>query len=624
MEDSVTSQDDYTLEALTAAVRRFEESEDATTEARAAAERDRDYYDEKQWTAAEKAALEKRGQPAVTFNRVKRKINALTGIEKQTRKDPRAFPRNPSDDDSAQAATDAIRYVCEDSRWDDKRSEAAKELAIEGTCAIMVGVKPVKGGVDPEIRRIAWDRFYYDPHATEFDFADACYMGVVVWMDLDKAKAKYPGSEDVLIETWRQAQQSETYDDKPKHRLWADYRRRRVRICEEYYLDGEGWKFCMFTKAGFIVPPMPSPYIGEDGAPECPIKAVSLYIDRDNNRYGEVRTMIGPQDEINKRRSKALHLINSRQVRVSNNVQMDAQAVRRELSKPDGVFVGEAGEVEILPTQDMASANLAMLQEAKNEIDLLGPNAALGGKAEGQMSGRAILAQQQGGMTEAATYLDRIRALSIAVYRSVWARIRQVWTGERWVRVTDNERNLRFVGLNQPVTMLQAMAKEMGITKDALPQIQQAAQAGDPQAIQALQQLQAMAADPRASMVVGVENAVAELDVDILADEGLDAPTIAAEEFEQLIKLASTGIVPIPPDVLIEASSLRNKPKLLEMLRQGPSQEQVMAQQIALAGEQAKVAETESKTVLNEARAQETLASIQTNALQVGIRAGMA
>jgi hypothetical protein len=81
----------------------------------------------------------------------------------------------------------------------------------------------------------------------------------------------------------------------------------------------------MFTKGGFVVEPQPSPYLGEEGQPENPIKAVSLYIDRDNNRYGEVRTMIGPQDEINKRRSKALHLISQRQVRVSPNVQKDAE-----------------------------------------------------------------------------------------------------------------------------------------------------------------------------------------------------------------------------------------------------------------------------------------------------------
>lgn len=612
MEDSVT---------LLEMVRQFESAEDATADSRKLAERDRDYYDEKQWTAEEKSALEKRGQPAVTFNRIKRKINSLQGLEKQTRKDPKAFPRNPDDTEAADAATDAIRFVCDDSRWDDKRSEAAKELSIEGTCAIMVGVKQTKAGIDPDIRRIAWDRFYYDPHSSEFDFADSSFMGTVIWMDLDDAKAKYPDSEDALVDTWKAAETDATYDDKPKWNMWADYKRKRVRVCEHYYKDAEGWKFCIFTKGGFVVEPQASPYLGEDDQPECPIKAVSLYVDRDNNRYGEVRTMIGPQDEINKRRSKALHLISQRQVRVSPAAGLEPADVRKELARPDGVIIGEQGDVEILPTNDMASANLQMLQEAKAEIDLLGPNAALQGKNEAAMSGRALMAQQQGGMTESATYLDRVRVLSMSVYRSVWHRIRQFWKEERWVRVTDSENNLKFVGLNRPVTMLQAMAKQMGVSKDQLPQLEQAAAAGDPQAAQIFGQLQAFAQDPRSQQVVSTENAVNELDVDIIVDEGIDTPTIAAEQFDQMVKMAGSGL-PIPPDVLIEASSLRNKSKLLEMMQQGPSPEQVQAQQAAqqlqMAGAQAEVEKTQSETAKNVATAQATQAGIMTDAVKAG------
>lgn len=599
------------LNELHRMIRMFEESEEANREPRKKAERDRDYYDEKQWTSTEAAALQKRRQPVITFNRIKRKVNSLTGLEKQTRKDPKAFPRNPDDQQAADAATDAIRYVCEDSRWDDKRSDAAKELIIEGTCAVMVGVKRTKQGIDPDIRRIAWDRLYWDPHSSEFDFSDAAYMGIVIWMDLDDAIAKYPDAKDALEATWMSGRLAETYEDKPKDKLWSDYSRRRVRLCEQYYNRGGKWMMCLFTQAGFIVEPVPSPYIGDEGEPENPIKAVSLYIDRENNRYGEVRTMIGPQDEINKRRSKALHLISQRQVRVSRSVMEDGDKVRAELSRPDGVFVGEQGEVEVLPTNDMAQANLALLQEAKNEIDLLGPNAALAGKGTQEQSGRAILAQQQGGMMEAANILDRVRCLSLAVYRSVWCRIRQFWTAERWVRVTDNEQNLRFVGLNRPVTMLEDAAQKMGVTRENLQQKMQEDQQG-------MQRLALLAQSPQGQQVIRIDNAVAELDVDIMVDEGIDTPTVAAEQFDQMLKMAGTGMVQIPPDVLIEASSLRNKDKLLEMLKQPPSPEQQAMQQLGVRGAAAKVSETEASAALKGAQAQNE----QMKPVIEGIKAG--
>lgn len=592
--------------------RLFEDAEEASRDARDKSERDRDYYDSKQWTDEEAQALTARNQPVVTYNRIQRKVNSLLGLEKQTRKDPKAFPRNPQDEQSAHAATDAIRYVCDDCRWDDRRSSAAENLIIEGTGAIKVGLKQTRQGLDPDIRRVRWDRLFADPHSAEFDFSDASYMGEVIWQDVEDVKLRFPDAEDklqVTLETAR-GSASDTFDDKPST-FWADYKRKRVRVIEIYYLKGGQWHFCIFVKGGFLVEPQVSPYLDEDKRPECPIKAVSLYIDRDNNRYGEVRTMIGPQDEINKRRSKALHLINERQVRVSPSVQMDAEKIRKELSNPRGVFIGESGEVEILPTNDMAAANLQLLQEAKNEIDLLGPNAALQGKNQTDMSGRAIMAQQQAGMLEAATVLDRVRCLSLAVYRAVWARIQQRWNAERWIRVTDNKRNVRFVGLNRPVTAIEAKARQLGVTRDNFQQFAQ-------QAPEQARELALFAHSAAAQQVVEVENNVVELDVDITIDEGIDTPTIAAEQFDQLVKMSGSG-VPIPPDVLIEASALRNKERLLEMLQQGPSPEQQAAQQIQLAGAQAQVEETQSKTALNLAKAE----TESVKPMELGLRAGM-
>lgn len=618
MEDSLTPEKAIADDKLLSMVRQFENAEEVTRPAREKSEKCRDYFDDKQLTADEEAELKKRGQPPVVFNEIKPKVKTMLGLEKQTRKDPKAFPRNPDDEDAARAATDAIRYVCEDSRWDDKRSGAAKNLAIEGTCAVKVGLKGTKQGMDPMIARIAWDRFYADPHSSEDDFEDAQFLGEVVWTDLDDALGKFPDAKEALEGTWIQAKDTETYDDKPKWNLWADYKRRRVRLCEHYYREGGKWMFCIFTKAGFVVEPQESPYIDADGEPECPIKAISLYVDRDNNRYGEVQAMLSPQDEVNKRRSKSLHLTNTRQIRVSPAVSQDPNEVRKELARPDGVFVGEQGDVEVLGTSDMLMGNLNLMQDAREHIHRTGANSAMAGKDTGGQSGKAIALQQMGGMTEAADFLDCIRRLSLAVYRSVWGRVRQAWNEERWIRVTDNEQNVRFVGLNKPITAIQAEAKRLGVDKANMEQ-------ADPQAVS---YLQAMAALPVAQQVVGVENNVAELDVDIIVDEGIDTPTIQAEQFDQLSQVMP-ALINLPPPyakMLVMASSLRDKQQILEMLDEmsaappvDPMAEQM--KQIAVAGEAAKVAETESKTAKNMASAEATIAGTQISAFEAGARA---
>lgn len=593
----------------------FEEAESSTHDARLLCERDIDYRDNKQWTSDEEATLRARKQPVVTYNRIQRKVDYLSGLERQQRKDPKAFPRNPDDEQAAAAATDGIRFACDAEKWDDKRSAAWDDLLTPGTCAVLVGVKKSRQGFDPTIEQIPWDRFFYDPKSSRPDFSDARYMGVVTWYDFDVAVAKWPDAKDEIAASLASQQASDTYEDKPKYGVWFESKSKRVRVCEIYHREAGQWHRCVFTKSGYLEPSAPSPYIDEDGEPENPIKAVSLYVDRDNNRFGLVRVMISPQDMVNKAHSKAMHLVNMRQVRVSPTAMQDAEKIRKEVAKPDGIVMGEKDDFEILATNDMANAQFNLLQLSMNEIDLLGANAALQGKNENDMSGRAILAQQQGGMVEVARAFDRLRSLSIEVYRAIWNRIRQVWTNERWIRVTDDERNLRFVGLNQQVTVGQiaqevAQGKPEGIEsaiKLVGPQIMQAYMQGDPQARMAL----GLFVQQHGQQVVETRNAINELDVDIVIDEGMDTPSVQAEQFDALIKmmpaLGPIAQSPLMLEFLVQASQLRDKDKLLELLQQmqsGPSPEQQQAMQIQMAGEVAQVEKTQSETAKNYAQAQ--------------------
>jgi hypothetical protein len=594
-------------------VRMFEESEDATREARKLAERDTDYRDNKQWSADEERELKRRKQPVVTYNRIQRKIDYLSGLERQQRKDPKAFPRNPDDEDAANAATDAIRFVCDAEQWDEKRSAAWDDLLTPGICAIMVGHRQTRKGIDPALLQIPFDRYFYDPHSARPDFSDKTYDGIVTWYDLAVAKRKWADREDILDSTMEAAQRTDTYDDKPKDKLWGDAKRKRVRVVEMYYIRDGVWFRCVFTEAGHLEDPAPSPYLDEEGSPENPIRSMGLYVDRENNRFGAVRVMISPQDEINKRRSKGLHLITMRQFRMSPSSTQSMDTIKRELAKPDGGIQGDKDDFEILPTNDMAAANLQLLQEAKAEIDLLGANAALAGKNENELSGRAILAQQQGGMVEVARMFDRLRALSISVYRAIWNRIRQFWTDERWIRVTDDERNLKFVGLNQKVTvaMLAQDAakgdeKALATARKLVGPAVDAAMQGDQKAQMAL----GLFVQQNGHSVVEVRNAVNELDIDIVIDEGMDTPSVQAEQFETLAKMlpsAPPNLQPILWESLFESSALRGKEQILEKFNQPPppavQEAQQRQQQIAEAGAVAEVEKTKSEAVKNIAQA---------------------
>ncbi len=577
----------------------FLEAEDSGRDAREYAERDRDYYDGKQWTSAEKTKLEARGQAAIVINRVKRKVDFLTGSEIQARTDPKAFPRTPNHEQAAEAATDALRYVCQNNDFDIVRSDAWENMVVEGTGACAVLVKPVHGEPEISLAWVPWDRLFWDPHSRKRDFSDARYKGVVIWMDQDEAVARWPGHEAAFEEMIQTSTTAETYDDRPKFNVWADKKRKRVRVVEIHYKDGRGaWHWAFFTKAAMLQEPALSPFVDENGEPESWLIMSSLHVDRDNNRYGAVREMIGPQQEVNHRRSKALHLLSVRQVRTESGAVEDVGHAKRELAKPDGwIETNPNLQFEILPTNDMAQAQFSLLQESKAEIDGMGPNASLQGKQDRELSGRALLAQQQGGFVELGRAFDTRRQWDLAVYRQVWNRIRQFWTAERWVRVTDDDDNLKFVGLNQPVTAGEQVIAQL---RDG---------GADQATLQAA--VAQLSARPEAQQVVAVENEVAEMDVDIILEEAPDTVNIQQEQFDGIVKMATAG-VPFPPEVIIEASSLRNKKALLEKLQGGDeearaeaAEKAVIAEELQVRGAIAQIEKTEAEAEDKQASAEE-------------------
>lgn len=532
------------------------EADDASLGSRELSEKCRGYYDTSgQWTDAERAKLKAQKQAATVINRVKPKVDALMGMEHANRTTAKAQPRTPKHAKAATAATEAVRFVLQDNNYARHRADAWDNLLVEGTGGLECIVKAKKDGKYKIIvRQIMWDRLIYDPHSRRKDFSDAKFLGQVVWMDYDDALALYPNAREVL-ESMQDG--SQTYDDKPR---WMDNTRRRVKIVEMYYRKADGdWWYACFTRGGYCKSPMKSGYINEEGETEHCYEFASLFVDREGGRYGSLKQLLDVQDEINKRRSKALHLMSVRQTFGTAGAVADLNKARQELAKPDGHVEFAYGELNkdfgILPTGDMAQAQFNLLTEAKMEIDTVGANAATMGKDKTVQSGVALRQRALTGQTELAPMFDVLKNLDIRVYRKVWNRIKQYWKEEMWLRVTDDENNLKFVGLNKPMTQGEVV-------------LQQAQEQGaPPEMLQALQQR--IAADPMMKQIVSTENDIVHLDVDIVMDDAPDTVTQEVEDFQAMAEMVKSGF-PLPPEAVIMASPLSNKDKILKMMKEQP------------------------------------------------------
>ncbi len=608
----IGSAKDDTDSALVAKRRQVTEYLDNTQDERRDAELHRDYFDDKQWTSEEIAVLNARGQPVVTDNKIKDKVLYLVGVEQKTRTDPKAYPRTPVHDEDADVATDCIRYVFDQNRFSVLKSAVFQILLVEG----FGGAEVIVDKDDPKkvmIRKVRWDRLYRDPFSLEPDCSDATYVGIITWMDESRAKERWKGKDDILgahVAT-TDAKSGESTEDKPR---WIDSKRKRVQIFEHYERKKGSIYRSVFCYGGFLEEEKECPYENEDGKKEWPLILASAYVDREGRRYGTVKRYISLQDEINKRKSKSMHLLNSNQIRMTQGAVEDVNLLKREAADPNGVMEYAPGaEFEIIRNLDLSQGHFMMLQQAEAALSVTGPNAALQGNS-GSISGRAKELDQQGGAIAIGSEFDVIRDWQLRVARAVWNRIRQYWDEEMMIRVTDTENGIKFVKLNQPITEGEMAAREL----------KQKIKKGEVAPEQAQEMLAQIAADPNAQAMTKA-NSVADLDVDIIIDEAPDVITLQAEEFEKLANLAGSGTVPIPPEVLLEASQLRPqiKKRVMDMLKgaddpaaQQRAQFQQMMEQMQGMLQEAQVKLTEAQA--GKAIAETALTEAKTVSEQVG------
>lgn len=533
------------------------------------AERACDYRDGNQLTAEQIAALKKRKQPPVVFNRVKRKIDYLVGLEKQQRTDPKALPRTPQHQDDAHAATDALRYQTQTYGYDNVRSGAWFDIISVGWGGTTKQLyQKQDGSTSWRPVQTPWDRMWWDINSSALDFSDANYRGELRWMDFEEAIHEYGDDKREELEQAKQdavQQEHSSFQDKP-HTVWYDRSKDRLCIVRVFYKDKGVWKFAEFTRGALLTGGI-SPFVDDDGFPTHPYEWRTAYIDRKNHRFGLIRELFDPQDEINKRRSKLLHALNSNKTFMKPSAVPSERKFRAEMAKPDGnVVINESATwgQDVGPVEDGAdvSGHASLLAEAKSEIDALGANAALQGKNEQALSGKALQTQQQGGLIEMGGLLDALRDMDKENYRMDWRLIRKYWTAPKWIRVTDDPKNVKFIGLNAPYQ------------------------------------------DPQTGQVRMVD--VAELDVDILIEDAPNAVELEGEQFEQVVGLAQAGVI-FPPEVYLEmAPNIRNKDKLLDVLRQ---QQQAAAQQPSpdMIEMERKNAETQADIQYKDAQTKKTL-----------------
>lgn len=577
--------------------RMFDESRTNLSDSRIDSEISRDYYDgPKQLSPAMRAVLRERMQPEIYENHIRGAVDGVVGVIDSNKVDPRAYPREPSDEDAADVASDTLRYTAQQNHFNVIKADCLENGIIEGCYACII-----EGGPDQDVTvtQVRWDEFFYDARSRQPNFHDARYLGIGKWMYSDQvfqifkeALAKLGITDETMLPLTSDASgispggSDVTWEDKPEDVIscWIDGARRRLMIVEVYHQDKGAWYRSVFCAAGILEHGL-SPYTDDRGVPRCAIIAGSCFVSRENRRYGIVADMRPIQDEINMRRSKLLHELNVRQVQQTdlNSPPVDVNTVRHEAARPDGVI---PPGWTVVNRRDIVEGQAQLLAESKAELDRMGPNLALQGRDAASASGRQDQIRQDAGIRQLQRVLGRFADWELRCYKAMWAVQRQFWTAPKWIRVTGDDMSPKYIQINETVA-------------PGVPKI-------DPQTGQPAVDAQGR---PVWQTPPQVKNHVAEMDVDIIIDTVPDTASLQQEVWQELVRLIAASpsyAQQVPFKLAIEMSPLPRKRELLDMLdaaAQATAGKQQAAETLAANKAMSEQVKTESEAVKNFATA---------------------
>jgi hypothetical protein len=468
---------------------------------------DCDVYDNLQWDPEDAAALRERGQMPLVYNEVAPMVDWLIGTERRSRVDWRVLPRTEDDVELADVKTKVLKYVSDINRVQFLRSRAFAD-------AIKSGVGWMDDGVrDDPTQDILyskyedWRQVLWDSSAYEHDLSDARYLFRWRWVDEDIALLMFPDRAAAIREaveegthlttdgweeeTWYTAQDLQQLKTGTIYAAGvgqlADARRRRVKLIECQYrkpaqvrivMDGplQGAvlsprdnalaeavgklgsavvdklmmrvHFAVFTDSRLLAL-APSPY-RHNRFSLTPIWCYRR--SRDRLPYGVIRRVRDIQQDLNKRASKALFMLNSNQILAEEGATEDWDTLRDEADRPDGVLVFKPGrKVELRRDTDAATGQLNMMEMATRSIQRSGGVADENmGRQTNAVSGEAIKARQLQGSIVTTEPFDNLRLATQEQGAKQLSLVEQWYTQEKVVRLTGAKGALEWVKVNVP------------------------------------------------------------------------------------------------------------------------------------------------------------------------------
>lgn len=481
------------------------------------------YYQGEQWTSVEETALIERGQAVTTYNHIAPAIDAVVGGERQNRPDIKMAARTFDDEKIAQVKTDLYKYIEYSTKTDDHLDMFVLDACVAGRA--WMHIYPKMDGEkfeDLEHNYVDYRDMFIDQYSKKDDLSDARYLHHAVFVDEDMLEEQFPKYKS------EEASQGSTlsFESSSEEELYYEKGdRARPRIINTWFRNSKNEVVTIIWIKGQILYKSEKPYSLND----FPYVQVTVKRDLENMPYGFVKSMISAQDEVNKRHSKALHYLNARQVLAEENAFVNWAEAEKTLAKPDGITKLEdnalaEGRVQLVDNAQLAQTHIQMMEHAKSQVlALAGINASFIGQSSEYESAKKSQVQSSGAANVLVPFFNKIRSGRHRLASLTMRMVPDFYTDARMIRILQPTGEYAFMPVNEVQLMDDdTLAKINDMTVD---------------------------------------------DVDVIIEDAPAGLQDRQEQFNQLLGIQGQTGRPVPMEILLRYSDLKDKYQLTEELK---------------------------------------------------------
>jgi hypothetical protein len=479
------------------------------------------FYHGAQWTSEEQSALRDRGQAVITFNHIKPAIDSIIGSERQNRPKITMAGRTLDDQQIAQVKTSLYDYIQYSSNTDDELDSVVKDAFVAGRGWMYV--YPELDGsefIDLRHSHVDYRDMFIDAMSKKDDMSDCRRIHRAVFTDEDIVKQSFPKYRE------HTSSDSDYFISSSEENMWYEKGdRTRPRLINSWYRDENGAITTVIWVRGQILYFKKEPYTLD----KFPFVQYTIERDINNTPYGLVKNMVDAQTEVNKRHSKALHYLNAKQVLAEENAFVDWNEAKKTLAKPDGITKLQdgalaEGRVQVIDNTPLAGSHIQLLELAKSEIlGVAGINGAFVGQSSQYESAKKANMSIAASQTTLVPLLNKLRIARYDIADITMKLVPDFYTDEKMIRVIEPNGAYAFMPVNNTVLLDDnTLAKKNDLTNQ---------------------------------------------DVDIMIEDAPKSLNEREEQFAQLLQIQGQTANPVPMDVLLRYSALKDKHQLADDIK---------------------------------------------------------